>query len=182
MITLIFKGSTCVALAPIHINGGESARDAARKAVMEALHSIPGCRGALIEHNKVGAPFIPDKELYISVSHSRLTAAVAVDASAPVGIDIEEPRYRQLCRVAPRVLSEAELAVCDTPAQLLEAWTMKEALYKAVGGTAPDFIRDIRLPLTAQHTPVVSGHECETVMCRYIAGQQLTVVRVKDVL
>lgn len=180
MITVVFRDTVCVALAPVCINNGESAVKAAHRAVYEALHSIPGCQDAIIEHNTAGAPFIPGKKLYISVSHSRSTAAVAVDATAPVGIDIEEPRYKQLERIASRVLSDAELAVYNNPQRLLEAWTMKESLYKAVGGAAPDFIRDIELPLTAGQLPAVAGHECEVIMCRRIAGQQLTVVRVKD--
>lgn len=180
MITLIFKGTTRVALSPICVNDGESAVAAARRAVMEAIRAIPGCHDAIIDHDRSGAPFIPGSKLYISVSHSRLTAAVAVDALSPVGIDVEEPRDKQLRRVASRILSDAELAVYDNPQRLLEAWTLKEALYKAVGGTAPDFIRDINLPLSARQAPQAAGRECETVMCRRIAGQQLTVVRVMD--
>lgn len=180
MITLIFKGSTCVALAPIDRKDGESTAGAARRAVLEALHSIPSCRDAEISHNPAGAPFIPGKNLFISVSHSRLTAAVAVDSLAAIGVDIEEPRERQLERVTPRVLSEAECGIYNTAERLLEAWTLKEALYKATGGAAPDFIRDIRLPMTPGDLATAAGRDCETVLSRHIAGQQLTVVRIKD--
>ena len=75
-----------------------------------------------------GLPWI--EGAYISIAHSRDTAVVAVSDS-PVGIDIEYPRA-QLARVATRFLSPAEQQACTTPAQLLSAWTAKEAAYKAI--------------------------------------------------
>jgi 4'-phosphopantetheinyl transferase len=75
-----------------------------------------------------------------SLSHSRDVAVVAV-AAAPVGIDLEHPRTpRHLERVARRILhrdtvghimalhGEARVAA------FLDAWTLREAHVKAVGG------------------------------------------------
>lgn len=45
---------------------------------------------------------------------------------------ISRPSGRRLQRVKARFLSPAQLEKVVTPAQLLEAWTIKEALYKAL--------------------------------------------------
>ena len=91
----------------------------------------------------------------VSISHCRNLAALAVSpAGNPLGIDIERPR-RQLATVAPRVLSPSELDYYSSfPSGLLQAWTLKEALYKAAGITGADFARQLRIPLP--------GHEFAT--------------------
>ena len=102
--------------------------------------------GYRLTHTPDGAPLLQGGP-HISVSHSRTHAVVALCADAPVGVDIETPRA-QLARVAPRILSEQELAAYGaTPEGLLQAWTLKEALYKAALTPGLDFRRDIRLPL-----------------------------------
>ncbi len=120
-------------------------RREAEKAAVAALlaRALPG---AVLRHTADGAPVV-DGGPFISVSHSRTHAALAVCPHAPVGIDVETPRA-QLARVAPRVLSEPEMAVYGaSPEGLLQAWTLKEALYKAALTPGLDFRRDIRLPL-----------------------------------
>lgn len=67
---------------------------------------------------------------YISITHSRKTAVVAV-SDAPIGIDLEYPRPR-LSQIVPRILTPAELTHFHTPEQLLATWTSKEAAYKAI--------------------------------------------------
>lgn len=67
----------------------------------------------------------------VSISHCRAGVAVAFDEFRTVGVDIETLRP-QLQRVKTRFLSQAQLETMVTPAQLLEAWTIKEALYKAM--------------------------------------------------
>lgn len=105
-----------------------------------------------------GLPWI--EGAYISIAHSRDTAVVAVSDS-PVGIDIEYPRA-QLARVATRFLSPAEQKACTTPAQLLSAWTAKEAAYKALhsllGPTCPvKVITDITLTPSPDGQPSLDG-------------------------
>lgn len=67
----------------------------------------------------------------VSISHSRHWAAVALNPECRIGVDIEEARPEQLRRVAPKFLSGAERRLWDD--RLLEAWTCKEAVYKAAG-------------------------------------------------
>lgn len=88
-----------------------------------------------------GAPYLSlagvRSETRISVSHSRHFAAFAYGPCAALGIDIEEDRP-QLERVIERILSPAEAILCNIRHYgRLEAWTLKEALYKACRRTAP---------------------------------------------
>ena len=142
MIRERIYGDVRVVMCPLPPEG--TRREAERAAVAALLeHALPG---AVLSHTADGAPVIEGGP-YISISHSRTHAALAVCSGAPVGIDIETQRA-QLARVAPRVLSEAEMAVYGvSPEGLLQAWTLKEALYKAALTPGLDFRRDIRLPL-----------------------------------
>ena len=67
---------------------------------------------------------------HISVSHSRLLAAVAMSSNIAIGIDIEQPRQR-LSDIAPKFLAPGEQGG-DTN-RLLKLWTAKEAVFKAAG-------------------------------------------------
>lgn len=108
---------------------------------------------ARIVHAPSGRPLLENADgLYISISHSADYVAVAFGPFEGIGIDVEQPRT-QLARVAPRVLSEAEMAVYGRNERLLlKAWTLKEALYKAALTEGVDFRRDITLPLSPDDT------------------------------
>jgi phosphopantetheinyl transferase (holo-ACP synthase) len=83
----------------------------------------------------------------ISITHCNDTAMLAVaPEGTAIGIDCEQPR-RALRNVAPRILSEKELAAWSaSDALLLQAWTIKEAVYKAAGIQGLDFAKGINLP------------------------------------
>lgn len=142
MITERIFGDVRVLVCPLPAEG--SRREAEKAAVARLLeYALPG---AVLAHTPHGAPIVAGGP-FISISHSRTHAALAVCAAAPVGIDIETMRG-QLPRVAPRVLSDAEMAVYGvSPEGLLQAWTLKEAIYKAALTPGLDFRRDIHLPL-----------------------------------
>lgn len=97
-------------------------------------------------HNENGAPMV-SRDCNISVSHCADEVVIAVDEMCHIGIDVELWRG-QLHRVAPRVLSVAELAYYNAPQGLLRAWTAKEAIYKAVALPGLDFVSEINLPVT----------------------------------
>lgn len=97
-------------------------------------------------HDENGAPMV-SRDCNISVSHCADEIVIAVDEICHIGIDVELWRG-QLHRVAPRVLSVAELAYYNTPQGLLRAWTAKEAIYKAVALPGLDFASEINLPVT----------------------------------
>lgn len=153
--------STTIAIAPIEASEGESRRDAERRTALELVRQLTGLPDASIGHTSWGAPFVEGHtDINLSISHSRRLAAVAIDPTRPIGLDIEEPR-EQLQRVAPRFLAADELALigditaasADT---LARAWTIKEALVKISGPEIPDLRRDLR----ALPHPAIRGRRC----------------------
>lgn len=101
---------------------------------------------AVIGHAADGHPFVENHTGSLSISHADNILVAAYSADKVIGIDIEYPRA-VLRRVAPKFLSEEELTVYREPADLLRAWTIKEAVYKAalVKGLS---LFAIHLPLT----------------------------------
>lgn len=126
-------------------------RQAERAATMRLIRALLGS-DAELGHSPDGAPLITGSSINISVSHSRLYAAIAIDPHRRIGIDTETWRD-QLLRVAPRFLSSHEQALYSTPALLLHAWTVKEAVYKAAGITGLPLAEGIRLSLTDPNSP-----------------------------
>ena len=127
----------------IYIKALESrGRQAERAAVAELVREALG-EDVTIDHRSDGSPTVDVPGMVISVSHCATCAAIAL-SDRPVGIDVETDRS-QLARVAPRVLSPAELACYSD--RLQAAWTLKEALYKAALTPGLDFRRDIQLPI-----------------------------------
>lgn len=155
--------STIVAIAPIEPLEGEARRDAERRTALELVRRLTGQADATIGHTAWGAPFIEQyPDISLSVSHSRRLAAVAIDPTRPIGLDIEEPR-EQLHRVASRFLAADELAILESITdrealtfELVQAWTIKEALVKISGENVPDLRRDLR----ALPHPAIRGRRC----------------------
>lgn len=82
-------------------------------------------------HEADGSPLLAGSALKVSISHSRHFVALALHPKMRIGVDIEEPRLEQLRRVISKFLSPEELPVWGN--RLLEAWTCKEAVFKAAG-------------------------------------------------
>lgn len=95
---------------------------ARRQAADTLVAAIAG--GAVLHHRPDGAPYLDNGALYVTVTHTRRLAAVAV-APHPVGIDIDDERPR-LAEVTARVTTPADVAL-PTP---LHTWTAKEAAFK----------------------------------------------------
>jgi len=110
----------------IHVvDAGEDAR----MAVLAMIRRYVG-EDAVLEHDEYGAPVLSGGgNRYISVSHSANFAAIALHPDRRIGVDVEEDRPEQLRRVKHKFLSDRDAAMWDS--RLLEAWTCKEAVYKA---------------------------------------------------
>ena len=100
---------------------------------------------ATIGHNPDGSPNIIGSNLNISISHSHNHVAIALNPHQRIGIDIESWRD-SLNIVREKFLTTHEIAVYNSPQLLLQAWTSKEAIYKAAGITGLPF-HNILLPL-----------------------------------
>ena len=119
-------------------------RQAETLATRQLVCEILGPQAA-IGHNPDGSPNIIDSNLNISISHSRDYVAIALNAHQRIGIDIESWRD-SLNIVREKFLTTHEIAVYNSPQLLLQAWTSKEAIFKAAGITGLPF-HNILLPL-----------------------------------
>lgn len=149
-------------VVPIGDDGSRREREsAAVAALVEEAFGQP----FEVEHYENGAPYIKGTERYISISHSREVAVLAV-SDKPVGVDAEEWRP-QLLRVSSRFMTPEEHERYSTPDKILEAWTLKEAAYKLLQPNTP--ATAIALPL--QDCRVVAsvhlGPTLITVVCKH---------------
>ncbi len=108
-------------------------------------HILPD---AQVEYNDAGAPVLKSGG-YISVSHTKGFAAVALNRDSSCGIDIEH-RNRNFTKAVRRISDQTEfdlitksmLSVSDCEALL---WCAKEALFKWAGETDIDFMKDVHV-------------------------------------
>jgi 4'-phosphopantetheinyl transferase len=115
----------------------------ARAALRHILAATLGADAAALEirRSERGKPVLANApDTHFSLSHSGDLALVAV-APASIGVDVEHERtVHQLLRVARRILhplTVARLQTLEERAQhdtFLDAWTLREAHVKAVGG------------------------------------------------
>ena len=102
--------------------------------------------------DSMGKPMLaaPWQDLHFNLSHCDGLAVVALSRDAPVGIDIEcETRAASLVECETTFCHPAEISSlppkeADRAIALLDIWTAKEALLKAVGTgltTAPEKLR-----------------------------------------
>lgn len=120
-------------------------------------------------HRADGSPYIEGLGREITVSHCKGIAAIAVGASVRIGLDIERMRPT-LHRVRRKYLSAEEMNVCIEGRDLLAAWTVKEAVYKAAAIRGLDFSDDICLPDRDGVSHVAGGgifHVTTVVRCGY---------------
>lgn len=131
MITLTI-GTTSVLAAKL-AECPRAGRAVTERAAVNSLAKAAFGPSAQLAHDPLGAPFIEGFEGHISVSHGAGYALLAIDREHRIGIDCEAYRP-QLQRVASKFLSPGELPVhAASPRALLRAWTIKEAIFKALG-------------------------------------------------
>lgn len=99
---------------------------------------------AVLSHRSDGSPVVEGLNREISVSHCAGLAALAVGGRERIGVDIELPRAT-LRRVVRKFLSDDEMSEWTSDGDLLRAWTIKEALYKAAGVAGVDFANEVVL-------------------------------------
>ena len=96
-----------------------------------------------IDSNDVGAPIVDVKGRWISVAHGGESVAVAI-ADEPVGVDIEAIG-RDFDRVAPRYMTDAELALSQDEHWACYVWCAKEAMYKLYGRRGVELRGELRV-------------------------------------
>lgn len=177
MIEIFKYDDITLGVTPIEADPDRTRTEREHAAVGDIIARFFGA-DARVGHRDSGVPYLVGREdISLSVSHSRDYAAVAFSSERTIGVDIEQWR-EQLLRVAPRVLSESEMAVYGVSSDLLlRAWTMKEALYKAALTPGLDFRRDITLPShPASTAATVAGRPYTIIATLTIAPDTLTLV------
>ena len=98
--------------------------------------------GERLRYDGNGKPWTESGSVFISLTHSGSYIAMMVD-DADCGIDMETIRPK-IERIAPKFLSEQELAEAGTDLERLHVyWCVKEALYKVYGQKNVSLRRDI---------------------------------------
>lgn len=124
-----------------------------------------------IGHFQSGAPFLYGEDTRISITHCQGMFAVATlapvadadlskfDEKTALGIDAERTDREQVLKLRERFLNEDELRMIPADNLLLnlQAWTIKEAVYKAALTAGIDFRKQMtiqRLPKIGPAVPV----------------------------
>jgi 4'-phosphopantetheinyl transferase len=115
---------------------------ASRSLLMELLGEVP-----LIHYGTSGQPYLPGKNIRLSISHSAAIAAVIL-YEKQVGIDVES-LGRPFEKIAPKFLSVEEqnfIRNSGSPEKMnLLCWCAKEAVFKWQETRGVDFIHQIQI-------------------------------------
>lgn len=113
-----------------------------------------GIDGRTIEYHPSGRPFLSGTgSPYISISHTRGYAAIALHREFPIGIDIEQ-KGDKILRVKKRFVSEEEetgivFPINDETYSMQEAllvmWSAKETMFKLMDLPGIDFVNHLHI-------------------------------------
>lgn len=101
----------------------------------------------IIAYHVNGAPYLPERNLFISISHTKGYVAVQLCDKSPTGIDIEY-RTNRILNIRSRFISPEEDSNIDSAnvtEHLLIYWCAKEALFKIIGQEGVDFIKHLHV-------------------------------------
>ena len=130
--------------------------------VRRLFHEL-GYNYTLIQYHPTGRPFIADSSLYISISHTKGYAAIALQENVPVGIDIEQIGEK-VRRVGKKFLSSQEVAAIvpdeNEIYNLLIHWSAKETIFKLIDREGIDFSEHLRIhPFNISNNGIIIGEE-----------------------
>lgn len=148
-------------------------RDAERLACNSLIAKAFGGARTL-DHYADGRPFIEGVTDFFSLSHCKDEAVLAVCDDTPIGVDIE--RWRPALRsTTSKWLSEEEIeAIGDDNLGLLQAWTAKEAMFKAHPLPQPVSLAEIRLGdprFIVVHITEGEGEQLRDIATAFFTGQ-----------
>lgn len=152
---------TAVGINVEEVSGGEGRSAKAWLPMAKQIFSENGKGGVYreIDHTESGAPLLEGSTQRISISHAPGLLVVAMLPSTPeadleqfslrtcLGVDTERKDRSQVLKIRDRFLSERELEMIpadDVEANIL-AWTVKEAVFKALLSEGIDYRQAIRI-------------------------------------
>lgn len=104
---------------------------------------------------KSGKPVFQGQSIFFNISHSGNLVGVVISTLGVVGLDIEQFRRFEKVETAFSFFSQVEqeviIAAANPQRKLIEFWSKKEALVKAVGGRMFDMasLTDVRFSKTS---------------------------------
>lgn len=122
------------------------ARRREKLAVREIIKELFG-KGATLMYRENGAPYIKEREDFISISHTKDFAVVLTHPHKRVGVDIES-LSRDYSVVEKRVLSQMEREYLQSSTRLTQLaiiWSAKESLYKLISQEGVDFAKELEI-------------------------------------
>lgn len=169
-------------IAEIKENATLTRKEREDMAVKVLVEEAFGC-DAIKSNLPTGQPIIEIEGIAvdkaISISHCSSLAVLAVgDGKEAIGVDVEIFR-EQLRRVVPKFLNTEEKERYTTDEDLLRAWTLKEATYKAAR-TPGLALTDIHLPEKDCDTISAAGKKFRILQCRYIDNKILLALVAKS--
>lgn len=123
-----------------------------------------------IHYHKNGSPFLPNRDIHISISHTVGYATLIINHALPVGIDIEY-RSERAWRLREKFMNNPELSLFSesTTAKPNHAdlatlcWCAKETAFKALQQNEVDFIKHLHIqPFPLLETGVFTLKETKT--------------------
>ena len=115
-----------------------------------------------LAHTRQGAPYVEDRNVNISISHTMHLVALAWNEQEVIGLDAEQLDRKQVIKVRDKFMNASEqqfISPDDQTAHVI-AWTAKEAVIKAERNSALNWTDGICLQ---PFTPV--GHETALRAC-----------------
>lgn len=139
---------------PQQMNWLDSIHPLRRRDYLASRYLIYQFTGLLESHlykDEAGKLYLKDRQEHISISHSGSYSGLAL-CNKNIGFDLQGYSPK-IIRVAQRFLSQLEKENMGPNAsieELTQAWTVKEAVYKAYGQKGIQFNRQIKIDIEKQ--------------------------------
>ena len=118
----------------------------ATRTIMQGLSKRLGIVYPGIAKDEHGKPFLQNHSHPISVTHSYPYVAAIIHRNQEVGIDLEKLKTDKILRIAPKFMSDMELAYAKADPRISTLiWCAKESLYKLHGRKFVIFKDDLEI-------------------------------------
>lgn len=117
----------------------------------------------IVRHLNDGRPYLTDGSYNISISHTKCYAAILLNKTKVVGIDIEEISDR-VHRVSSKFISEDEYVYEPlSKVHMLLHWSAKETMFKMMEEREIDFKQHLHLTkFIPEEKGIIDAHETKT--------------------
>lgn len=157
-------GSKALSSPSVAMEIHSEARQKERLTALVLLKKLLG-HETVINHKENGAPFLPEENLNISISHTKGYAAIILHTAKEIGIDLEY-RSDRVKKIKSRFINEAEsvhISKENETEHLLVHWCAKETLFKMIGCKEVDFLKHLHVfPFPFRKEGIINVSESRT--------------------